>query len=133
MAAHLMRVESKCASTTTGELFVMISGTQGKPQLSADSLISLMVNLFVLFFFGVSIHQASVHSVASDNPGNAVALPRAVFGSGIGVIWFDDMKCLGNETNLLNCPHRGLGISNCAHAEDANVLCPGKMVSDLAS
>ena len=57
--------------------------------------------------------------------GNAIALPQAIFGSGTGMIWFDDMQCLGNEATLLNCTHRGIGISNCAHSEDANVLCPG--------
>lgn len=48
-----------------------------------------------------------------------------MYGSGIGIIWFDDVNCLGTEITLLNCTHRGFGINNCAHTEDANVLCPG--------
>lgn len=58
-------------------------------------------------------------------PGNAIALPHAIYGSGIGVIWFDDLDCLGNEMSLLDCSHRGVGVNNCGHTEDANVLCPG--------
>lgn len=61
----------------------------------------------------------------NKNAGNAIALPQAIFGSGKGIIWFDDVQCLGNETSLLNCTHRGLLISNCAHSEDASVICPG--------
>ena len=57
--------------------------------------------------------------------GKAIALPRSFFGPGKGVIWFDETGCRGNETKLIQCPHRGLGINNCRHIEDANVLCPG--------
>ena len=57
-----------------------------------------------------------------------MALPRSFFGNGIGIIWFDDMRCIGNETSLLECKHRGFGISNCAHGEDANIICPRKLV-----
>lgn len=51
-----------------------------------------------------------------------------MYGRGIGVIWFDDVNCLGDETTLLNCGHRGFGINNCGHMEDANVLCPGDYI-----
>ena len=64
----------------------------------------------------------------NDNAGKAIALPQASFGSGIGIIWFDDVQCFGNESSLLNCSHRGFGINNCAHSEDANVICPGMMI-----
>ena len=63
--------------------------------------------------------------------GNAIALPQALFGSGKGIIWFDDVQCLGNETTLLTCTHRGIGRSNCAHSEDANVLCPGIAMHEI--
>jgi hypothetical protein len=68
---------------------------------------------------------------SNDNAGNAVALPQASFGSGKGIIWFDDVRCFGNETSLLNCSHRGIGVSNCAHSEDANVICPGMIIVEL--
>ncbi|XP_037627923.1 deleted in malignant brain tumors 1 protein-like [Sebastes umbrosus] len=56
--------------------------------------------------------------------GRAVAAPhRARFGQGTGLIWFDELRCTGNETSLTDCPHRGLGSNNCHHFEDASVIC----------
>ncbi|XP_068111213.1 CUB and zona pellucida-like domain-containing protein 1 [Hyperolius riggenbachi] len=49
----------------------------------------------------------------------------AYFGQGANSIVLDDVRCLGNETELWNCPHRGVGITNCNHAEDAGVTCSG--------
>ena len=43
------------------------------------------------------------------------------FGPGVGEILLDDMDCNGNETNILDCKHSGLGTSNCLHEEDAAV------------
>ena len=45
------------------------------------------------------------------------------FGPGVGEILLDDVECKGNETNILDCKHSGLGISNCFHEEDAAVRC----------
>ena len=36
----------------------------------------------------------------------------------------DDVNCRGNETNLDDCPHRGVGNHDCHHSEDAGVICP---------
>ncbi|KAJ8027177.1 Deleted in malignant brain tumors 1 protein [Holothuria leucospilota] len=47
----------------------------------------------------------------------------AYFGEGTGQIWLDDVQCTGNETNLLQCTSRILGIHNCGHGEDAGVRC----------
>ncbi|CAH3104906.1 unnamed protein product [Porites lobata] len=35
----------------------------------------------------------------------------------------DDVTCTGNERSLTVCSHRGWGIENCDHDEDAGVLC----------
>ena len=53
--------------------------------------------------------------------------PRAIreYGGGSGPIFLDDVGCLGNETRLEDCVHDGIGIHNCAHFEDAGVLCLG--------
>ncbi len=54
----------------------------------------------------------------------AIGVGRSqLFGSGFGVIYFDDVACTGNETNLTECSHRGVGVSNCFHGEDVGVIC----------
>ncbi|XP_030208391.1 deleted in malignant brain tumors 1 protein-like isoform X9 [Gadus morhua] len=51
---------------------------------------------------------------------------RARFGPGQGPIFLDDINCSGNESNLTQCGHRGLGSHNCGHHEDAGVVCEGE-------
>ncbi|XP_028408846.1 uncharacterized protein LOC114531439 [Dendronephthya gigantea] len=43
--------------------------------------------------------------------------------SGAGQIMLDEVGCTGSEQNLGSCFHRGWGISNCGHSEDAGVQC----------
>ena len=47
----------------------------------------------------------------------------ARFGSGSGQIWLDDVGCSGSESSIINCQHRGWGVENCGHSEDASVIC----------
>ncbi|NXY12086.1 DMBT1 protein, partial [Pteruthius melanotis] len=44
---------------------------------------------------------------------------------GSGDIVLDNVRCRGNEVSLLRCNHTGWRIHNCAHSEDASVVCSG--------
>ncbi|NXC09712.1 DMBT1 protein, partial [Orthonyx spaldingii] len=56
--------------------------------------------------------------------GRAIAaLGSAYFGQGSGDIVLDNVRCSGNEVSLLRCNHTGWRIHNCAHYEDASVIC----------
>ena len=56
----------------------------------------------------------------------AIGAPRrAAYGEGRGRIWLDNMECTGTENNISECFHQGWGENNCAHSEDASVICAG--------
>ncbi|NXK63945.1 DMBT1 protein, partial [Sylvietta virens] len=58
--------------------------------------------------------------------GKAIAaLGSAYFGQGSGDIVLDNVGCSGSEESLLRCNHTGWRIHNCAHYEDASVVCSG--------
>ena len=63
----------------------------------------------------------------------AVAVPGAEFGRGQGPIYLDSVQCTGAESSLVVCEHRGVGIHNCGHYEDAGVRCLGKILTILVS
>ncbi|XP_071945661.1 scavenger receptor cysteine-rich domain-containing protein DMBT1-like [Antedon mediterranea] len=50
---------------------------------------------------------------------------RARFGQGSGNIYYDNVQCGGQETDVTSCTSNGLGSHNCAHSEDASVICTG--------
>ncbi|PIK58693.1 putative deleted in malignant brain tumors 1 protein-like [Apostichopus japonicus] len=56
-------------------------------------------------------------------PGAKSAHNYAMFGPGSGVILLDDVDCIGTETNLGHCKHKGFMNSDCNHKEDAGVSC----------
>ncbi|XP_041484705.1 deleted in malignant brain tumors 1 protein-like [Lytechinus variegatus] len=51
------------------------------------------------------------------------ALGSAHFGKGSGEIFMDEVQCEGTELRLTDCKHNGIGEHNCAHNEDASVVC----------
>ncbi|XP_041472113.1 deleted in malignant brain tumors 1 protein-like isoform X3 [Lytechinus variegatus] len=66
--------------------------------------------------------------------GEALSAPgSAQFGQGSGPIQLDDVTCSGNEENILDCSHRGIGQHNCGHSEDAGVVCTQQEVVRLVN
>ena len=53
-----------------------------------------------------------------------------MYGSGAVPFLLDDIVCFGNESNLLQCLHAGLGIHNCDSSETAGVMCGGIVLMD---
>lgn len=47
----------------------------------------------------------------------------AHFSNGYGPIWQDNLQCVGNETDIGDCPSNGWGNTDCGHGEDAGVSC----------
>lgn len=57
----------------------------------------------------------------------ATAVQGGRFGQGSfwQQIWLDNVQCTGSEMYLSDCDSQGFGIHNCAHYEDAGVVCEG--------
>ena len=47
----------------------------------------------------------------------------AFYGQDSGRIWLDSVDCDGSESAIRKCSHRGWGVHNCSHVEDASVKC----------
>ena len=68
------------------------------------SFFCLFVSLFVCLFEGtISTHRSS-------------------FGPGTGPVLLNNVRCIGNETRLVDCPF--VIDRTCSHSEDAGVVCP---------
>ncbi|XP_055045873.2 scavenger receptor cysteine-rich type 1 protein M130 [Misgurnus anguillicaudatus] len=56
--------------------------------------------------------------------GTAVEAKKgAYFGSGVGQIWKDELRCTGSETSVVNCKANPWGVTDCGHNKDAGVIC----------
>ncbi len=38
-------------------------------------------------------------------------------------IWLDELRCLGSESRLIDCPANTIGIHDCEHSEDVTLVC----------
>jgi serine/threonine protein kinase len=52
-----------------------------------------------------------------------VVVQTPLFGSGMGPIHLDDVRCQGNETSLLDCSHREMRRHNCYRSNEVAVVC----------
>ncbi|XP_031725790.1 macrophage receptor MARCO-like [Anarrhichthys ocellatus] len=55
--------------------------------------------------------------------GFQTAISTFTASPGAGRIWLDELKCLGTESDIFSCRHKGVGVNNCQHNEDAGVHC----------
>ena len=79
------------------------------------------------FILGVYYYDISCAARTSVSP---VVLPLgsetiATFARGKGLIFLDNVDCIGTELRLTNCTNLGVGVHNCRHVEDAGVVCSG--------
>ena len=38
-------------------------------------------------------------------------------------IWLNNVRCTGNESQLIYCSHNGYGIEDCSHSQDVGIHC----------
>ncbi|XP_078333514.1 uncharacterized protein LOC111100876 isoform X4 [Crassostrea virginica] len=61
------------------------------------------------------------------------ALCCAKYGQGSGNILLSRVKCLGDESKIEDCMHRGWGVHNCGHKEDISIRCIPTNESTIAT
>ena len=83
-----------------------------------EDRVSIRINLCVLAYILLFVNFFPL-----DIDSGIVARLNGKFGQGIGPIFLDDVRCSGNESRLLDCPHRGVEVTNCGHHQDAGVEC----------
>ena len=57
---------------------------------------------------------------------NEYSWPNFGPGDWSSQIWFDDLRCTGEESNFFDCIHRGVGNGDCHHNRDVGVVCERK-------
>nr|XP_054748157.1 deleted in malignant brain tumors 1 protein-like [Lytechinus pictus] len=73
------------------------------------------------------IEEAEVVCKDLDYIGADLALVYAAFGPGSGPIWMDNTFCYGGEEDLFECSRsHQIGTHDCAHADDASVVCTAR-------
>ncbi|XP_048583019.1 MAM and LDL-receptor class A domain-containing protein 1 isoform X2 [Nematostella vectensis] len=68
--------------------------------------------------------------VICRNLGYKSAVSFKAIGGGTGIIAMDHVKCMGDETNVMLCPHHTIhGIpKSCSHKDDVGVVCSNEPI-----
>jgi len=121
-------------------------GYCGRHEEQAITAVTCLTNNAVELFGGTSpregrleiYHNGSWGTVCDDGFTNAAArvvcyslgfgyagweTSVVMYGTGKGDIWMDDINCKGTEKHIDECSHRGWGVYDCTHSEDAAVYC----------
>ena len=53
------------------------------------------------------------------------------FGYGTGIIWLDDLHCLGTETSFVNCTRNDWAVHDCGHGYDVSIVCGDGKLHEL--
>ena len=56
----------------------------------------------------------------------ALKLTGLAYNEVSGDIYLDEVNCTGEESQLLECGHNGIGDHDCSHYQDAGARCIGK-------
>ena len=86
--------------------------------VGSRSSITLTLILTYDVEFTKTVHYNSFRENLTEWSGN-----EANRQPGQGPIWFDDIDCSGNETELDQCQHSELGLHNCTHDNDVYLSC----------
>ena len=73
-----------------------------------------------------------IHTYIQHTHTGAIALSRAHYGNGSGLIHLNNINCRGSESRLVDCPYNN-ATSDCTHSEDAGVYCPCKYCTNQNS
>ena len=101
-----LRLQGSSSASGTGRVEIFYNGQWG----------TICDNSWSRADAEVACRELGYHYAVKANQGYEVP-------DGTGPIWLDDVGCNGNEESLASCFHRGVGIHNCHHTDDAGVEC----------
>ena len=110
------------AKTLVARLAGGLTNTQGRVEVNynGQGWGTICQNMWTLNNSDVACKMLGFNSANGYTTGSS-------YGSGLGRIWFDNMKCTGRESNLLDCfSYNGPLVSSCDHTMDIGVACSGE-------
>ena len=118
VVSQKLKEQWRCVLMDSGELSLITCGAQLMPESFAGS-------------WGPTLMKVSAWSRLKRETKSycfslifsvAVGFGQATFGPGVGVIHLDNVRCRGDETNILDCPS-SRETSEDFHDGDAGVRC----------